>query len=364
MVNTKIDKIHNESDVMEAFLANNIIKVNLETEEIIEGNVIALDGTQVFIDLGALGTGIIFGREFINSKEIIKNLSIGDSIKGKIVEAENEDGYIELSLKEARQALIWGEAEKMIADKTVIALPVKEANKGGLIIAWQGINGFLPASQLKSDNYPRVDDGNKEEILRELKKLVGKTIGVQIISINPKEGKLIYSEKGSENTAKKELITKYQLGDEVTGEVTGAVDFGVFIKVEDGLEGLVHISELDWSLVENPRTLYKTGDKVKAKIIGVTDEKISLSIKALRPNPWKTVEGKYTKDAEVNGVVIKYNKHGALVSVEEGVAGLIHVSEFGSQANMRDALELGKSYDFKITLFEPAEQRMTLVLKK
>jgi small subunit ribosomal protein S1 len=142
--------------------------------------------------------------------------------------------------------------------------------------------------------------------------------------------------------------------------VTGIVDFGVFVKLEDGLEGLVHISEIDWALVENPRMLYRVGDKVKVKIIEIKEGKISLSIKALKENPWTAAENKYHKDDQVQAVVIKFNKHGALASIEEGVAGLVHISEFGSEEKLHAALELGKRYTFKITLFDPKEQKMTL----
>src|SRR5262249_38101297 len=146
----------------------------------------------------------------------------------------------------------------------------------------------------------------------------------------------------------------------VEGEVTGAVDFGVFVKLEQGLEGLVHISELDWGLVEDPRALFKVGEPVKVKIIEIKDGKVSLSVKALKENPWKTAGERYKKGMEVPGVVIKYNKHGALASIEEGVAGLVHISEFESPQELRENLELGKSYPFKIMLFEPKDQRMTL----
>jgi ribosomal protein S1 len=138
------------------------------------------------------------------------------------------------------------------------------------------------------------------------------------------------------------------------------VDFGVFLKIEEGLEGLVHISELDWGLVEDPRLMFKLGDKVRAKIIEIKDGKISLSIKALKENPWKEFEGKLTKGDIIKGVVIKFNKHGALVSIKEGVAGLVHNSLFGGESKLREKLELGKTYNFQITLFEPKEQRMTL----
>ena len=332
-----------------------------EPGQIIEGTVSALGRARVFIDLPPFGTGIIYGREFMNARDILRKVSVGNTIAAKVVERENEDGYIELSLKEARQALIWADAEEAVKKQTVMSLPVKEANKGGLIIEWQGIQGFLPASQLSAEHYPRVADGDKDRILSALEGLVGTNLHVVLITADPKEQKLIFSEKSPQDQEEKEeKVGKYEVGDVVSGEVTGAVDFGVFVKIESGLEGLVHISELDWGLVEDTRTLYKVGDKVQVKVIEVKDDKISLSIKQLRNNPWEDAAQKYKKDQNVDAVVIKYNKHGALASIEEGVAGLVHISEFESEEDMKAKLSLGSVYTFKITLFEPKEQRMTL----
>lgn len=346
------------ADVMTKILLDTITPPG--ESDLVEGPVIEVLKDKVFIDLAPYGTGIIYGREFMNARDIIRKINIGDNIAAKVVSVENEDGYIELSLKEAKQALMWSEAEAAIAEKKVFDLPVMEANKGGIILSWQGVQGFLPASQLKPEHYPRVADGDKDRILEELRKLVGTRISVMIISAVPKEGKLIFSEKDPETKEKEKIVGKYEIGDTLDGTVTGVVDFGVFVKVEEGLEGLVHISEIDWSLVEDPRALYKVGDKVKVKVIEIKDNKISLSLKALKENPWKGAEKKYKKDSVVDGVIIKFNRHGALASVEEGIAGLVHVSEFGSEEKLRAALELGKSYKFKITLFDAKDQKMTL----
>ena len=348
-----------ENPVLKSIVNRSVNKPSVDA--LVEGPVILVQKSSVFVDLSPFGTGIIYGKEFINAKDIIKKISLGDVIKAKVIETENEDGYTELSLKEARQAVIWNEAEKAIKAKTVMTLEIKDANKGGLILEWQGIQGFLPASQLKSEHYPRVLDSDKDKILKELKKLVGQSIGVMIISTLPKEGKLIFSEKDNNPEEKKEILSKYNVGDTVGCTVAGIVDFGVFLKLEDGLEGLVHISELDWGLVEDPRAMFKVGDKVQAKVIEIKDGKISLSLKALKENPWKEFEGKLKKGDIIKGVVIKYNKHGALVSIREGVAGLVHNSTFPSEVKLREKLELGKNYNFQITLFEPKDQKMTLV---
>ncbi|MDO8620040.1 MAG: S1 RNA-binding domain-containing protein, partial [bacterium] len=207
---------------------------------------------------------------------------------------------------------------------------------------------------------PRVPDGDKDKIFEELRKLVGEKFLVTIISAIPKEGKLIFSEKSTSEKEREKIIGRYTVGDEIEGAVTGLVDFGVFVKLEEGLEGLVHISEIAWSLVEDPRKLYKVGDKVRVKIIEIKEGKISLSIKVLQPNPWVEAGAQFKKDDVVKGVVIKFNKHGALASISEGVAGLVHISDFGSEDRLRANLELGKTYPFKITLFEPKDQKMTL----
>ena len=329
--------------------------------DVVEGTIIELVRGRLYVDLPPFGAGIIYGREYLNAADVLRKANPGDTITAKVVDPAGLDGYIELSLKEARQAAIWGEAEAAIINQSVYNLVVEEANKGGLILSWQGIQGFLPASQLSKEHYPRVPEGDKDKIFGELQKLQGTTLAVRIITADAKEGKLIFSERtGEEETEKTSLIDKYQVGDVVEGEVTGAVDFGVFVKLEQGLEGLVHISELDWGLVEDPRTLFKVGDRVRVKVIEIKDGKVSLSVKALKENPWKLAADRYKKGMEVTGVIIKYNKHGALASIEEGVAGLVHISEFATPQELRETLELGKTYPFTITLFEPKDQRMTL----
>ena len=338
----------------------------------IEGKVITLNKSRLYIDLSPYGTGVIYGKEYIIARDIIKKVNPGDLITAKVCGFDTKEGYIELSLKEARQALIWKDAEQAVLDKTYFELPVQEANKGGLMMSWQGIQGFLPASQLKTENYPKVEDGNKDKIQDELKKLIGKKIKVAIITADAKENKLIFSEKDFDgntsniskgNAAKiAEMNAKYSVGDDVDGVITGTVDFGIFIKINDELEGLAHISELDWGLIEDPRTMFKVGDHVKARIIDFKDGKVSLSLKARKENPWTEASNKYKKDDTVTGVIIKYNKHGALASIEEGVSGLIHISEFGDDKKMKEKIEIGKTYTFKISVFEPEKQRMILKL--
>lgn len=355
----------------------------IKEDEIVEGLVLAVTNTAVYVDLTPVGTGIIYGIEYINTRDLIKKINIGDTISAKVIDKEDKNGYIDLSLREAKHALIWSEAEILLKEKRVLSLVAKEANKGGLIVEWNGINGFLPSSQLKGDNYPKVDDGSKDQILFELKKLVGKRIPVTIIAAIPKEGKLIFSESTDpvledgelrDNRAKEEalkdnktltkIVAKYNLGDQLEGVVTGVVDFGIFVKIDNEIEGLIHKSEIDWGLVENTKDYAKIGDTVKVEVIEIKDNKISLSMKKLKENPWNAASKKYKKGDIVNGVVIRFNKHGALASIEEGVAGLVHISDFENEEKMKEELSLGKIYSFEITLFDGKEEKMTLKLQK
>lgn len=353
----------------------------IKEEDIVDGTVVAITPTAVYVDLGPIGTGIIYGSEYINTRDLIKKINIGDAITSKIILRENKDGYVDLSLREAKHALIWSEAESLLKERKVISIVVKEANKGGLIMEWNGINGFLPSSQLKGENYPKVTDGMKDQILNELKKLIGKRIPVTIIAAIPKEGKLIFSEstenttgeeskKGKKDDTKKDskaitkIVSKYNIGDQLEGVVTGVVDFGIFVKIDNEIEGLIHKSEIDWGLVENTKDYAKVGDKIKVEVIEIKDDKISLSMKKLKDNPWMAAAKKYKKGDSVDGVIIRFNKHGALVSIEEGVAGLLHISDFETEEKMKSELSLGKIYKFEISLFDGTEEKMTLKLIK
>lgn len=355
---SSINSANNVSSVMNKYLENIILPPR--SGDLVEGPVISIDKASIYIDLKPYGTGIIYGREYIITRDLIRRLHVGDSVTAKVIDINNKEGYIELSLKEAKQALIWEEIEKAIKEKTPIELVVQEANKGGLMLSWQGVQGFLPASQLTQEHYPRVTDGDKDKILDELRKLIDQKLNVIIIGATEEDGKLIFSEKGGEAPGIKSQVEKYKVGDSIDGEITGTVDFGVFVKIEEGLEGLVHISELDWSLVEDPRKIYNVGDKVKVKIIDIKEGKVSLSIKQLKDDPWVAASKKYKKGETVKGIVIKHNRHGALASIEQGVAGLIHISEFENEGDLRDKLEIGKVYNFTINLFDPKEKKMTL----
>ncbi|MDP3778550.1 MAG: S1 RNA-binding domain-containing protein [bacterium] len=352
-------KPHPMEALLKMFSGNTFLKPN----DTIEGTVVEKRGGKLFVDLGSSGAGIVYGREYMAAQEVIKGLNPGDHVSAKVVEVDNDEGYVELSLQEAGKEKRWVDLRKLMQDGTLLDLPIKKANTGGLILEFSGIEGFLPASQLSFKHYPRVEGGDKERIFQELQKMVGTPMRVKILDLNPEENKLIFTEKGLDAEDMRKALSEYKVGDVVEGEITGVVDFGAFMKFNDiGLEGLIHLSEIDWTLVSNPREILKPGDKVTAKIIDIQGDKISLSLKQLKEDPWVKVAEKYRKDDVVKGKVTKFNPFGAFVELDPDIQGLAHISEFGTEQKMREMLSLAGAYEFKILLVDPKEHRISLTL--
>lgn len=333
--------------------------------EIVQGKIINKGNASIFLDLGPLGTGIIYGKEFYEAKDKLKDLKIGETIFVKIVDLENEEGYIELSLTKAGKELAYEELKQKKEKEESITVKIIGANKGGLLARVSGMPAFLPVSQLSSDHYPKVENGDAQEILKALQKFVGKEMEVKIFDFSQKEEKLILSERVYQTKKVKEILKNCKVGDNVEAEVTGIVDFGVFVKfsfpkVSEVLEGLIHISELDWQLIEDPSKVVKLGQKVKAKIIDISNSRISLSLKALKKDPWENIEEKYKKGDVIEGKVIKFNPFGSFIKISPKIQGLCHISEFGSVKKMEETLKINEKYKFKITLIDSKEHRMTL----
>ena len=251
--------------------------------DMVEGQIINFGRSSVFVDLGPQGTGIIYGREFYEVKSAFKNLKVGSKIIGEIISVENEDGYRELSIKNAIYQKVWDSLKKLKEAGDTLEIKIFGANRGGLLTKIHDIPAFIPASQLSADHFPRVENADKSKILSKLEELVNQTLKVKILDINPKEEKIILSEKLEELGKTKKALDAYQVGDTVEGEITGLADFGAFMSFgPHHLEGLIHVSELDWGLVKNPAEVVKVGDKIKAKIIDISHNRVSLSRKALK----------------------------------------------------------------------------------
>ena len=359
---------------MDELLAKHVVEVP-EVGDVIHGTVIHVASSSALIDLGPLGTGIVLGKEMRDGLGPEGKLKVGTAITATLMDYENEDGYIELSIREASYEKSWDDIEHKLTNREVVTTKVVEANKGGLMIEVNGIMGFLPVSQLSSEHYPRVEDGDKNKILDLLKKLIGAEVHVRILDADRENEKLIVSEKAAQSEKEREIINLLRVGEVVEGVVSGVVDFGAFVKfappAKEGekkpaekLEGLVHISELAWQLIDDPREVIKTGDRVEAKIIGIEDTRISLSMKALKEDPWNTVLEKYKVNDIVPGKVDKINHFGAFVYLNKDIHGLAHVSEFQEVypgKKIEEIFKEGETYSWKILSIEPKSHRMGLL---
>lgn len=339
-----------------------------EVGSIVEGKVIAASKTEVHLDIDGIACGVVRGPELFDESGEFANLKIGDKGQATVLELENEYGELELSFRQAGHRKAWDELERLMREGEIVDATVLDANKGGLIVRVSRISGFLPVSQLTVEHYPRVEGGNKTKILERLQSYANQIFKVAIIDVNEAENKLIVSEKSAWEDQHKAIISKYKVGDIVDGRITGVVDFGAFIEFGEGddrLEGLVHISELAWQRIDNPRNFVKVNDKIKAQIISIDDSKISLSIRRLQKDPWTEVVKKYKVEQKVKGRVLKTNHFGAFVELDHDIHGLAHISELCDKKinDPKEAITIGDEYEFRIISIDPQNHRLGLSLK-
>ena len=337
----------------------NIALILPKVGDTLQGQVIEKGRNRIYLDLNGFRIGILYKTELENSNANLQDIKKGDVLSVKITDLENKDGLVEVSLMQATLDQSWEEVKNLKQTGEVLGVKITAANRGGLVAQVNGLPAFLPVSQLSSQNYPHVEGGDKEEILKLLKKFVGETLLVKVIDCDQKNGKVILSEKAKISKEVEGKLANYKVGDLVAGEISGLVDFGAFVTF-DSIEGLVHISEIGWQLVEKPSDVLKIGDQIQAKVIVVEGDKISLSLKALKQNPWDEVDKKYKKGDSVNGTVVKFNPFGAFVKLDTEIQGLAHISEFKTYKDMLAAVELGKTYPFKISALEPKEYKLAL----
>ena len=347
---------------MEELLLEHDEKVKpLEEGETIDGSVVAVTKAGIWLDLGPYGSGLAVGREVAEAG--YKDSVMGDKITVSVVVPEMDEGYALLSLRKASREKNWILLTELKDKGEIVKIKPFDANKGGLLIEYEGIKGFLPVSQLSPENYPRVSD--KDEIINRLNALIGKEIETVVLDVDQKEGKLIFSEKEARKGEIEEVIEKFKIGETVKGKVTGVVDFGIFMNI-DGIEGLVHISEISWDRVEDPKKFAKIGEELEVAIIGKEQDKISLSLKRLAEDPWAKEVSNIKVGDEIEGEVTRITPFGAFVRITKSVEALVHISELSDDhiANPSEVVEVGKSYKFKVVSVDIENHKLALSLKE
>ena len=325
----------------------------------VEGVVLSVKKHEILIDLGAKGVGLVPRRE----ASYARNLEVGQEVSASVIDAEMDDGYVLLSLRKAVKDKGWDEIQAKMDAAEIVEVTPCDANRGGLLVEYEGIRGFLPVSQLSAEHYPRVGSADKDEILQRLNSLVGKNIKVRILDASKKDNKLIFSEKEAVKDGLAARFAELNVGDTIKGVVTGVVDFGVFVNV-DGIEGLIHISEISWERVNNPSDYVKVGDEIEAKIIAIDKERLSLSMKQLTEDPWLSEVEKLKKGSKVEGTVTRITPFGAFVQISPAVEALVHVSELGegNDVDPEKVFTLNERKDFKVLDIDKEGRKISLTI--
>ncbi len=335
-----------------------------QTGDIVKGVVITASKSEVKLDINGILMGIVRGPELYSEVPEFANLKPGDEIEAAVIDEENENGELELSFRTVGQEKAWNNLRQAFKDKSTIKVKIIDANKGGLLARYCQINGFLPVSQLAPDNYPRISGGDKSKILEKLKSFVGMEFETNVMTLNEEENKIIFSEKDVWNRRQKPTLDKYKVGIEVEGKITAITNFGVFVNFDDGMEGLIHISELAWQRIDSPNELYKVNDKIKAEIVSIDGSKIFLSAKKLLQDPWLEASAKYKIGQVVSGTILKVNPFGLFVKLDEEIHGLAHISQLGLAAKdkITDLYQANEVRDFEVVNISPTEHRLGLKL--
>lgn len=332
----------------------------LATGEVVEATVLNVKKHEIWLDLGLNGIGMVPRREIGFGQQF----NIGDKVVASVVEPEIEDGQALLSLRRAAKDRGWDEVKAQFEKGETIEVTAYDANRGGMLVELEGVRGFLPVSQLSAEHYPRVGSSDKDEILQKLNSLINKPIRVRILDVDRKSNKLIFSEKEAIREDMQSRFEKLSVGDKVSGVVTGVVDFGAFVNV-DGIEGLVHISEISWERVENPSDYVKIGDEINAQIIAIDKDRLSLSMKQTQEDPWAKEAEVFNKDDVIEGTVTRITPFGAFIQLSPAVEALVHISELGEgqSADPEKLFKLNEKKKFKVLDIDRENRKISLSLQ-
>jgi small subunit ribosomal protein S1 len=344
---------------MDELLAGSDVK-QIEAGDVVEGVIASVKKHEVWIDLGARGSGIVVRREIGHGQK----LEEGQTVTVSVVDPEMEEGYALLSMRRAAKDRGWDELQRIFDAGEVVEISPYDANRGGLLVELEGIRGFLPVSQLAAGHYPRVSGADKDEILQKLHALVNKPIRSRILDVSRKDNKLIFSEKEAVKDDMQARFSELKVGDTVKGVVTGVIDFGAFVNV-DGIEGLIHISEISWERVEDPRKYVKVGDEIEAKIIAIDKDRLSLSLKQMQEDPWMNEVKAFKKGDIVEGKITRITPFGAFVQLSPAVEALVHVSEMSDDETVdpEKIFQLNEKKQFKVLDIDPEARKIALSLK-
>ena len=313
--------------------------------------------------------GIILAKEVKDLERNGTDLSIGAKLEAELLDPallKDDEWYYIVSVTKLLQYTIWDEyIEKSKTDEIITVVPT-EANFWGLLVDIYGIKWFLPLSQLAPVHYPRVEDGNQEKIFDALLDLVWHEFKVRIINVDEENKRLIFSEREALKEEREKILSELKEGNVYEWTISGVSSYGLFVTIGWGLEGLVHVSEITYWHVHDINYFGKVGDKVKVKVIGYEDGKISFSMKQLREDPWNIIPKKFKIGDMIEWEVVRFVPYGAFMRLYEDINALIHLSEISDKpvSNPAEVFKLGQKVKAKLILLDPKNRKAGATLKK
>jgi len=323
------------------------------------GIAIDVNPYRILLELPGGVTGIITKKEATGFGATTEDVAIGQAVEAMIIDPEDTQGLVVLSLRRASQDMAWAELNTMQDEKRIIKVKIEEANKGGLMASYKGLKAFLPVSQLMPLNYPRVNGAEASAILSRLQSHIGKEFAVCIINVDPGEEKIILSEKEAYKEQSVDTLKNLEVGDRVEGQVSGIVKFGIFVTF-GGVEGLVHLSEIDWGHVSNPGDRFTLGDKVEVLVIGVDGDKLSFSVKQLHDDPWLKKVSTFKEGSKVSGKILRWNAQGVFIELAADVQGFFSLDQFGVASHSELKIRDGESMEGTIKSINSKSHRIEL----
>jgi small subunit ribosomal protein S1 len=332
--------------------------------QILEGQIIRIDEDAILVGVGLKRDAIIPGKDLNNvDDKILENLSPGDKIIVSVLRPPVGDQDLLVSLQKGIEYESWQKAEQYLETGEMLELEVVGHNRGGLLVTFESLRGFLPYSQVPE--LRRIRDRQRAEKIK--REMVGTELPVKVIEVNRKRRRLIFSARAAQEERREQRLKELEVGQIIHGPVVNIVKFGVFVDL-DGVDGLVHISKLDWQRVNHPSDLFKVGDEIEVKVIDVDveRERVSLDRKSLQPSPWDNFEQNHSPGETLEGRVTNVLDFGAFVELEEGVEGLVHVSEIGysSTGRPQDVVRPGDRVLVRILDIDTDRERISLSMRQ
>src|SRR6266699_1491886 len=360
-----------EINEMEVLLRESATPITIKRADVVEGVIVRIDQDEILVDIGLKSEGVLSTKELpANGYGSFNELHIDDKILVYVMQPETPDGHALLSLKRAHPERQWRIADQQYRDNDLLQARVIDYNKGGLIVDVAGIRGFVPISQILNLKREEVAAGGEsQETAAKLASMRDKELQLKIIEINRTRNRLILSERLAvqewRQRRREELLDELKPGEVRPGVVRNLANFGAFVDL-GGADGLVHISQLAWSRVNHPSEVLHVGQHVEVQVLSVDKEKkkIALSIKRAEVDPWTTVEQRYTPGQVVTGVITKIAPFGAFARIEDGIEGLIHLSELTPGMDPRQTLHEGVPLQLRILRIDAERRRLGLSLRQ